>query len=468
MIYSKKEKPRLFSKMGNMCSKFFLNKYFSLFLFCAACVVCVLEKEVVGAFAFVCLICLCLVLCDDILASALPFLLLCVFVTKCYDSASVFMKYIWMVIPAALSLAFHIIVYRKKFTVGKSIWGLLAVAAAITLGGVGLISGGEYFSGSALYHNFFLGIGMVLVYLWLKSELSAKRDYDVKEKLIELLYVMGIFTCFMVLFNVLPMTTFKDGIQITNNFQPSNNTCTFLMFALPAPFFYVKKSRLHLVAPFFMVACMILGGSRSGVLFGMAELGICLLASAIWDKKRRFLYVCLTVALVAAAALLKSKIIEVLQASNMYPIVNSEETRVQLIERAFDMFKKNPVFGHGLGYQGNFDIYNPKSGAMGWYHMMIPQIIGSMGIVGIAAYLFQGAMHIRIVAASARACRKEGLGAVITLTLSYVGVLMMSQVNPGLFCPLPYGLMATVIFAVMDGNDGFAPVLRVWKRLKKE
>ncbi len=468
MIYSQTEKPRPFSEMGKRCSRIFLNKYFSLLLFCTACGICVLEKEVAGAFLFVSLICLCLVLCDDIMAAALPFLLLCVFVTKCYDSASVFMKYAWMAVPAVCSLAFHIVVYRKKFVMGKSFWGLAAVAAAISLGGVSWISGYEYFSGAALYHTFFLGIGMVLIYLWLKSELSARRDYDLKEKLIELLYIMGAFTCFMVLFNVLPKTTFSGGIHLTGSFQPSNNTCTFLMFALPAPFFYVKKSRFHIFVPFFMVACMVLSGSRAGVLFGIIELGICLLVSALWDKKRRFLYICLAVSIVAALAVFRSDIIGLLQSSGMYPLVKDGEVRVQLIDRAFEMLKKNPIFGHGLGYHGNFDLYEPKSGAMGWYHMMIPQIVGSMGILGIAAYLFQGAMHIRITALAVKKYQGERLGAAVTLILSYVGVLLMSQVNPGLFCPLPYGLMATVIFAAIDGEDGLTPVLGIWEGLRKK
>ena len=466
-MYFEREKRSFFSEIGRKGSKLFLNKYFSLFIFCAACAVCVFEWEILGAVAFVSLICAALVFCDDILASALPFLLMCVFVTKCYNSASTFIKYWWMAFPAIFALVFHFTVYRKRLSVGKSFWGLIAVAVAISLGGVSWISGYEYFSATALYYTFFLGFGMVLLYLLLKSQLMAKRDYDVKEKLVELLYIMGLFTCFMVLLNVLPKTDFIGGLKITGEFQPSNNTCTFLMFALPAPFFYVRRSRLHLISPFFMVACMILGGSRSAIAFGVAELGICLIVSALWDKKRRFLYICLALSLVAALAVFKSEIVELLQGANMYPLVKDGEPRMRLIGRAFEMLKKNPVFGHGLGYRGNFDLYNPKSGAMGWYHMMIPQIVGSLGIVGIAAYLFQATLHISIIAKALKKAKNGGYATVATLSLSYMGIFMMSQVNPGLFCPLPYGLMATVIFAVMDGDDGLIPVFWIWDRLKK-
>ena len=38
----------------------------------------------------------------------------------------------------------------------------------------------------------------------------------------------------------------------------------------------------------------------------------------------------------------------------------------------------------------------------------------------------------------------------ITLSLCYLGLFMMSQVNPGEFCPFPYAIIATVIFLFLD------------------
>ena len=43
----------------------------------------------------------------------------------------------------------------------------------------------------------------------------------------------------------------------------------------------------------------------------------------------------------------------------------------------------------------------------------------------------------------------------------------MSQVNPGLFCPIPYGLMATVIFAVMDGDNGMTMAVKLIDKFSK-
>ncbi len=460
----KYEKPNPIAEMGKRFSKFFLNRYFLLSVFCGACIVTVLEKEVIGALIFASLICICLVLCDDIMTTVLPFLLMCVFLTRCYDSADTFIKFIWFAIPLAAAVIFHFIAYRKQFKFGESLWGLFAVAVAISLGGVSWVSGYEYFTPTALYYTFFLGIGMIIFYILLKSQLSAKRDYDVREKLVTFLYITGIFACFMILKHALPMVTLEGGIKLPYEFQPSNNLSTFIMFALPCPFLFVRKNKLHILAPFFMLLCLILTGSRAGVFLGLLEMFICLAVSAIWDKPRRFLYVCLSISIIGLFAIFCNRLSEMIYVADFEHLVDQDEKRMQLIDRAFDMMTKNPVFGHGLGYWGNFDIYKPKSGAMGWYHMMIPQIIGSLGIVGIIAYLFQAVMHVKIGICSIKKAVSEKRAVVITLLLSYVGVLLMSQVNPGLFCPLPYGLMAMVIFAVIDGDDCFGFILRAHRR----
>lgn len=51
---------------------------------------------------------------------------------------------------------------------------------------------------------------------------------------------------------------------------------------------------------------------------------------------------------------------------------------------AIEKFKKNPLVGFGIL---DDDIYYggyKKKGSMAWYHMMIPQVVGSMGLVGNA------------------------------------------------------------------------------------
>ena len=281
-----------------------------------------------------------------------------------------------------------------------------------------------------------------------------------------ILYVMGLFAAFVTLYHVIPLIDFGEGLALTDDFQASNNLSTMLMFALPCPFYFATKNKLHLLSALLMAASMFISGSRAGMIFAVVELVLCVVVSALFDRKNRIFYIVIfSVSAVSAAVALiffREKVKELVDAMGIYPVISDDEARMKLIDRAFELFRKYPVTGHGLTYRGNFDIYSPKKGAMGWYHMMIPQVVASMGCLGVAAYLYQGVLHVRTLCASIKRargdCRERALA--VTLFMSYVGVLMMSQVNPGLFCPIPYGLLATVIFALLDGNDGMRIFLK--------
>ena len=80
---------------------------------------------------------------------------------------------------------------------------------------------------------------------------------------------------------------------------------------------------------------------------------------------------------------------------------------------------------------------------MVWYHMMIPQIVGSLGLVGMFCYGKQ------IVERFAMIFKKRDIY-VWVLGLSYIGMFLMSQVNPGEFCPLPYELLVVINFIMVE------------------
>ena len=104
---------------------------------------------------------------------------------------------------------------------------------------------------------------------------------------------------------------------------------------------------------------------------------------------------------------------------------------------------KNPLFGSGI--LDNTIAYGgyKKAGAMAWYHMMIPQIIGSMGLVGVVAYAYQGFARFKLIFT-----KKSSWS--LVLGISYLGILMMSQVNPGEFCPLPFELLTVLLFILQE------------------
>jgi energy-coupling factor transporter transmembrane protein EcfT len=124
-------------------------------------------------------------------------------------------------------------------------------------------------------------------------------------------------------------------------------------------------------------------------------------------------------------------------------IINKKEVRIRFFPRTIENFKSNHLFGVGLGYTGNTDLYNPKAGAMNWYHMWWAQILGGMGLVGVFCYGYQLIGRIRLYKR-----KRDPLNT--AMFLSYIGLFMMTQVNPGEFCPLPYAVIAVVYFILME------------------
>lgn len=66
-----------------------------------------------------------------------------------------------------------------------------------------------------------------------------------------------------------------------------------------------------------------------------------------------------------------------------------------------------------------------------------------MGIVGILAYVYQFIKRMFLL------WRKPTLFN-MTVFLSYVSLELMSLVNPGIFCPIPYLLIVTIFFVVVE------------------
>ena len=187
-------------------------------------------REVEGALAFAMLISLLLIVCEDILPTTLPFLLLSTFTTNCYDSFRTIMAFAPLAVVPILALIYHFVVYRKPLTIGKSAWGLLAVGVAVTLGGVGRYVLWEYVRSG--YYVLGLGFGMLLVYCLLQSQFSAVRGYDLRERFAVIMSLMGLLCLGMMAMGYL---RYLEGLTAWPNMYgiSYNNVATLLMFAMP-------------------------------------------------------------------------------------------------------------------------------------------------------------------------------------------------------------------------------------------
>lgn len=436
----------------------FLNSYFFYaFEFLMAVFFVYFRIEVQGVLIFVALLSFLLLVCDDIVPTTLPFLLLCTFATNCYYSFDTFIAYAIYAPIIFACVVFHFVVYKKSCSIGVSFKGVFAVSLALILGGFGDYSWMEYAKGS--YYVLGLGAGMMIAYALMKSEFSVKREYDVKERFSVIMILMALF-CIIVM--VLGKHYHEEyGYNYLGKYRPifsSNNIATLLLFAMPFPLYLSKKHSIWAIFTPIVLGALFYSGSRGGIVMGCLEFVAC---TVYWiysgDKKIRGGIVLIALlACIIVALLYKDAII--VKVCNLFEIEKlKEEGRVIMFFEAIENFKKRPLLGTGiLDDSIAYGEYNAK-GTMTWYHMMIPQIIGSMGLVGVVAYSYQIWGRVKLIFTKKNAWS-------LCLGISYLGILLMSQVNPGEFCPIPFELLTVLLFIFQEERFVKKPL---WERTVK-
>ncbi|MBQ7357813.1 MAG: O-antigen ligase family protein [Clostridia bacterium] len=451
--------------LDNVIKNKIFNFIYTPLLCLLACLIVVCEVEIYGAAVMVLIAAAMLVVSSRLTDAMLPVMLLSVFVTKLYDllgndeyRAQLF-QIIWVAVPVVAAVIFHFVYYRKPFVIGRSFWGLCGISVALILGGVGTLPAEDYFSG-ALFYVLGLGVGMMAFYLLVKSQWSEDENCE----LLRVMYIMGLFASFcIVMFYVRGWDEFISTREFLW-FQSKNNLSTFLMLAMPFPVFFAVKNPLHMLSTLVMYICMIFSGSRGGLLMGTVELFIILLAYVILyphNLKQRIIAIassvvfgCAVLCCIPLIARLNGvsgdsgetifNISELIEKLKGY-LVREDEVRFRVLQRTGDNFKSNPLFGVGMGYRGNEDIWSSKAGAMNWYHMWFAQVFAGLGILGVLTYGYQLVDRIIIFF-------KNRNNLTLTLMLSYIGLFLMSQVNPGEFCPAPYAMLGVTFFIIMEGN----------------
>lgn len=410
-------------------------------------------EAVSGFAALLLLLAAFLALCPDLLASFYPLLLLMLLSTRYYENSAVLYDCWWAALPAAAALALRLLRSRAPARRGRFDGSLAAVSAATLLGGVGTIPAEEYFSFVGLYYSLGLGLLMLGLYRLLRAEFARPRRYELAERFAALLYACGVFTALLVAERYLPHlgSFLREGTVI---YIPCRNYfATMLLMALPAPFYFSRRDKRHLLAAAALYGAALLTGSRSALLFGTALLALCLLwllrGAALSRRRRRLLLLSLGAAALLGVLLLSRTLFLSRVVDGV--LISAEDSRVTFFLQALRDFLAHPLTGQGLGNMKNSDIFLGVRGSMVWYHNYFAQILGSMGLVGLAAYAWQ--LHDRwTLLRDLRGSGAEALG------LAYLGMLLISMTNPGEFSPLPGEFLVVSLFAVMEEAAERKPV----------
>lgn len=384
---------------------------------------------------------------DDTFAALCPVLLAVMCATSFYFNYLELLRYAWLFVPYAAAWIVHIVAYRGKFVRGKMLWSLLAVSLALITGGIGTISKEEYFSGVGLYYIIGLGIGMVPVYMLLCSRMSRERRYSMTDMFAQVLYGMAIIAAVVIIIYYVQHPEVFTLPFVTPFIKQRNFCTTVMLFGMPMCAIFVPRNRIHLLGMAFIYIFMLVGGSRSALLFGSVEFGLCLLFIFLRypDSRKAFLRTCAYSAVPFLAVWLAVVYFVFLGAGGRCNefFINPAEARNAFYRAGILDFISRPIFGYGIGNMKNTDIYEGIAGSISFYHNSILQVMGSLGAVGCAAYIIQFRQRVGLLVAKFRS-------EAFIVALSYMGILMISQTNPGLFCPFPTGLVLIMMFALLE------------------
>ncbi len=409
-----------------------------------ACIFTSVGLEIAGLLVFVVFITLILFTCDDLFLTFQPFMLISMTVLKCYDSFDTFIKIVPLAVIPVAAFVYYFATHRKKLKTGKSFWGIIIFSVAVTLGGVGVISAKAYFSLTSVYYTVGLGFGMAVIYLIMNSWFDNDDKNTLGNRFVKAMTIVAAFASFMVVEHYISnLQAFLENPGILQ-FQWRNNISTFLMFALPFPFYLSREKWSNIFIGIISYGALLLAGSRGGMIFGTVEFVICFAIVLFMDKKHRKLNLAVVGAMLAVVICLSKQLFEfcykTIQRLFDY---NENKIRIGLFGRAVEDFKANPITGSGLANWNNRDLHESKRFALCWYHSSPFQVIGSFGVIGIICYLSRLAIRTKIIFS-----RFNFFTAV--MACSFLGVLMMSLVNPGEFCPIPYELTITLIFIILE------------------
>ncbi len=398
---------------------------------------------VYGIIGYLILESLILVICDDIIATLPTFMFISTISIKCYDSFDLFIKFWYILIPVCLSLLFHFIVYKRKFVKGEMTIPYIAVSIAVTLGGIGKTAPADYFNGTVLYYTIGLGFGMTLLYLLLSSHLHTSRDYSLKMRLAYTMMATGFVCVFMMIHHYLMYL----GLDLMHYrmlyMQWRNNVSTILMMVMPFAFYVSTRRKKHIY--FYLglaeYGTILLSGSRGGAMFGTIELALCLIVLVYTDRLHRTENIAVITLATIAVCMFARPIYRFLEP--MFDrFLEGDKIREQHIHRALSDFKSNILFGKGFAYKSE-GTFSKKTMAVNWYHSSPFQVIGSFGITGVAAFVYQLYKRCRLFL-------KHTNHFNLTLFFAFLGLTMMSTVNPGEFCPMPYAFLVAYFLVVCE------------------
>lgn len=417
----------------------------------------VFECEV-GAFcAMMAVLIVVCVFSDDLVPMILPlFLLFCVSLLSAFEVEGLDWLFYVFVPLAGAAVIYRFVRDIRHARTGPTFWALVAVTAAVTLGGLFSITPAEYFSSSSLYHVLGLGIMTPVLYLFFSANVGVRRDYDAGARICSYFYLIAVFVAFLILriFLVHPEIICGDVSmsEAIVAFAPwRNSAAALVVMCMPFLFYFARKNPWHFITVAVVFLAIVLSGSRGALVIGGLQLVICgAFYVSHYPYARRILLSLALVTLALVAIFWRPLLDFCEQHLRLSFSFDTTAARPALLIRSVEDFLAAPLFGRGLGYTGNKDIFSPTYASdwqIRWYHSLFPQIFGSLGLFGALCYGFFFFVQARLVFSAKRSPYTAAL------SLSLVGLFLYSQIDPGYFSPLPFAAFAVLLMVLLEARQ---------------
>ena len=178
-------------------------------------------------------------------------------------------------------------------------------------------------------------------------------------------------------------------------------------------------------------------------MFGSIEIALCIIVLIYTDKKNRNKNLAV-IAVLAVIACTFARTFFRFFIPTIERFLDGDKIREENIRRALADFKSNIIFGRGFGRSEiPAEDYVEKKMAVNWYHSSPFQIIGSFGLLGVGTFVYQFYARFKFLFEKTTHFN-------LSVFIAFLGLTMMSTVNPGEFCPVPYGLIIAIFFVMCE------------------
>lgn len=277
-----------------------------------------------------------------------------------------------------IGFLYFIIKNKTAFVGGKYFWGLLLGAIGTSLGG--------------LFYRFLpfevtmvtaVSFGLVLLYVFFSTYTK-----NLKPILFNTMIAMSLVIMLQTLVFYMRCPDIEEAIYFKSldlGWGASNTIGLYLSMFLPVYFYYAAKAKtfgfVFVLLAVIQFGVIVASLSRGNMLFSFLFFPVLLFSSYKQAKNKLSIFIGFLISLLVGIFLIfllweyAQDIIERLIAINF-----QGQTRITRYELAFRDFKRNPIFGISF-------FYHQEYGLPFWYHNTILQLIGSLGIFGMAMFI---------------------------------------------------------------------------------